>query len=216
MELPSVLDSLITSGTIPPQIFVFAGSGGGPYPDSECANSYDARVVRPLYRRDCRPLHRCQLPTIPREDTRSLLGYSQGGYCAAALMFRHPDVFGQAVSLTGYYEAGLDSPSTSNAWKPFNRDPARIQAFSPLDVVSTIPEAVRSKLFMVITADPTANQYGQQLASFASTLQANGVPSATFPITNAHSWSVVRSTLPVVLPMISQRQLQLGVPIGGG
>ncbi len=217
MQLTSVLDSLITSGTIPPQIFVFAGSNGGPYPDSECADSFDGTEWFDRYMATTVvPYIDANYPTIPEAAARSLLGYSQGGYCAAALMFRHPDVFGQAVSLTGYYEAGLDSPSTSNAWKPFNRDPALIQAFSPLDVVSTIPQDVRSKLFMVMTADPTANPYGQQLASFASTLQASGVPSATFPITNAHSWSVVRTTLPIVLPMISQRQLQLGVPIGGG
>jgi S-formylglutathione hydrolase FrmB len=217
MQLPSVLDSLITSGAIPPQIFVFAGSVGGPYVDSECADSFDGREWFDRYMATTVvPYIDANYPTIPEAAARSLLGYSQGGYCAAALLFRHPDVFGQAVSLTGYYEAGLESPSTPNAWKPFNRDPALIKAFSPLDVVSTIPKDVRSQLFMIITADPNANPYGQQLTSFASALATNGVPAAIFPLTNAHSWSVVRTTLPTVLPMITQRQLKLGVPIGGG
>ena len=51
-------------------------------------------------------------PTIPEAAAARSSATREGGYCAASLLFRHPDVFGQAVSLTGYYEAGLESPST--------------------------------------------------------------------------------------------------------
>jgi hypothetical protein len=37
------LDTLIDRGVVPPMIVVFVGSGAGPYPDSECADSYDGK-----------------------------------------------------------------------------------------------------------------------------------------------------------------------------
>ncbi|MDQ6682720.1 MAG: esterase family protein, partial [Chloroflexota bacterium] len=42
-NIQGTLDALITSGTIPASIFVFASSGGGPYVDNECINSADGR-----------------------------------------------------------------------------------------------------------------------------------------------------------------------------
>jgi hypothetical protein len=216
MELPSVLDSLITSGTIPPQIFVFAASVGGPYVDSECADSLDGREWFDRYMaKTVVPYIDANYPTIPTAAARATFGYSQGGYCAATLMFRHPDVFGQAVSLSGYYEAGLASKSTGNAWMPFGRDPAQIRAASPLDIVPTLPKNVVSQLFVITSADPNVKPYGPQMSSFASVLAASELPAAVFSMPNSHSWTVVREMLPTVLPMVSQRQLMLGVPIGG-
>src|SRR5262249_53240759 len=42
-QLPAILDSLIDGGEIPPTIVVFTPEHGGPFPDSECANSADHR-----------------------------------------------------------------------------------------------------------------------------------------------------------------------------
>jgi hypothetical protein len=84
MRLPSVLDALITAGSIPPEIVVFAGQFGGPYADSECANSFDGRewfdrfVATTL-------VHwvDTHLRTIATPAARATFGFSQGGYINA-------------------------------------------------------------------------------------------------------------------------------------
>jgi len=43
LGFPAPMDSLIDSGLVPAQIVVFISEGGGPYPDSECADSFDGR-----------------------------------------------------------------------------------------------------------------------------------------------------------------------------
>ena len=43
MRVTALLDTLIRNGDFPPQIVVFVGQFGGPYADSECADSFDGR-----------------------------------------------------------------------------------------------------------------------------------------------------------------------------
>lgn len=217
MQLPAVLDSLIASGTIPPEIFVFASTGGGPYADSECADSFDGREWFDRYMATTLVSYvDSHYPTIRAPAARALMGYSQGGYCVSAILFRHPDVFGQAISLSGYYTAGLASRTTINAWMPFNRDPALIRAASPIDIAPTLPAAVRTRLFIILSADPSVEPFGSQMTAFARVLEGAGVPVALFTTPNAHSWPVVRTQLPTFLELVAFRQAKLGVALGGG
>ena len=212
MQLPAVLDALITSGSIPPEIFVFASTGGGPYADSECADSYDGREWFNRYvATTLVSFIDGHYPTIATPAARSLMGFSQGGYCAAALLFRHPDVFGQAISLSGYFSAGLETRTTLNAWMPFHHDPAFIRAASPINLATTMPAAARARLFIVLSADPASLPFGPEMVSFASVLAQQGFSFALVPTPDAHSWPVVRTLLPTFLRMVAQRQVALGV-----
>lgn len=42
-----------------------------------------------------------RFPTLPQRDSRAIMGFSMGGHGALFLAFRHPDVFGTAVSISG-------------------------------------------------------------------------------------------------------------------
>ena len=120
LGFPAPMDSLIDSGLVPAQIVVFISEGGGPYPDSECADSFDGQehfesfVVHTVV-----PYVDATYRTIANPAARTLLGVSQGGFCAPNLLFRNPDTYGQAVSFSGYFVAGVASPQTINAWRPF-------------------------------------------------------------------------------------------------
>ena len=51
-------------------------------------------------------------PTLPRSESRAIAGFSMGGHGALYLAFRHPDLFGTAVSLSG----GVDLRPFPEQW----------------------------------------------------------------------------------------------------
>jgi len=91
MRLPGVLDSLITSGAIPPEIVVFVSDFGGPYADSECANSFDGTEwIDRFMATDLVHWVDTSFRTLATPASRATFGFSLGGYCAAALLAHHP------------------------------------------------------------------------------------------------------------------------------
>lgn len=212
MQLTSVLDGLIRSGAIPPAIVVFADQFGGPYPDSECANSIDGREWFDRFvATDLVHWVDTHLLTIATPASRATFGFSAGGYCSAALLAHHPDLFGSAIVLSGYFVAGIRSGTTPTAGRPFNNDPAVMKAVSPMTVVPLIPTSLTARLFYVIEADPTQGFYGPQMARFAAVLHAAGVPMAIIPTPLGHSWAGARRFVPTMLELVFGRMVSLGV-----
>jgi enterochelin esterase-like enzyme len=212
MRLPGVLDSLITSGAIPPEIVVFVSDFGGPYADSECANSFDGTEwIDRFMATDLVHWVDTSFRTLATPASRATFGFSLGGYCAAALLAHHPDVFNSAVVLSGYFVSGIHSGTTPNSWRPFNNDPAIIAATSPMTVVPRIPPALGSRLFVTMTADPTQGFYGPQMAQFAAVLHGAGASMAIIPSTLGHSWDSARQFVPTMLEELAGRMVTLGV-----
>jgi len=212
MRLPSVLDALITADSIPPAIVVFANQFGGPYPDSQCADSVDGREWFDRFvATDLVSWVDAHLRTIATSASRATLGFSGGGYCSAALLAHHPDVFGSAMVLSGYFVAGIHSGTTPNAWRPFNDNPAVVDAVSPMTVIPRIPASLRAGLFVVMAADPTQGFYGPQMEKFAAVLHAAGVALAIIPTPLGHSWAAARQLLPTMLELVAGRMVTLGV-----
>jgi S-formylglutathione hydrolase FrmB len=207
-----ILDSLITSGAIPPMIFVFALAYGGPYADSECANAVDGHewfdrfvsstVVRWVDQ---------HLRTITSSAARATLGFSQGGYCAAELVANHSGIFGSAMSFSGYFVAGIHSGTTPDAWRPFADNPAVENRISPMTVVPRIPSSRRSGLFFVMASDAAQGFYGPQMKQFAGVLDGAGVPMAIIPTALGHSWEAARTLVPTMLELVAGRMVSMGV-----
>jgi enterochelin esterase-like enzyme len=210
--ITTMLDSLIAGGALPPVIVVFASSWGGPYQDAECADSYDGREHFDTYMAT-ELVHYvdAHYRTIASPAARALLGASQGGYCAAALWSHHPDVFGSAVSFSGYFQSGVVSAETQNAARPFGGNAAYEAAQSPLNVVSHLAPALAKASYVVLSADLHNAFFGPQLETFAKALAAVGVPMAILPAPLGHSWQTQRDQLPTVLEMLAGRMVQLGV-----
>ncbi len=207
-----LLDQAIASGELPPSIVAFVDLAGGPFPNSECADSYDGRehadtyvsatVVRAVDSR---------FRTIADPRARTIAGFSQGGFCAANLLLRHPDVFRQAVIFSGYFVAGLRSGETVNAWMPFGRVPALIAANSPLQTAGRLPPAVRSQLFVVLSAQPNTGVFGQQASQFASVLTRGGYPADFLWNQFGHAWKAVRLEFIPALHAVAEREVETGV-----
>jgi S-formylglutathione hydrolase FrmB len=212
MQLPSLLDALITRGAIPPTIVIFASDVGGPYPDSECADSADGREWFDRFMAtDLVTWVDSTYRTIATRAARATLGFSYGGYCAAAILAHHPDVFASAMILSGYFVSGLHSGTTPTAWRPFGGDAALMTSVSPITVVPRLPAALRARLFYEIVADPENSVYGKQLAKFSAVLRESGVPMALFPTSLGHTWKAASEFVPTMLRLLAGRMVSLGV-----
>lgn len=212
VHIQQLLDSLITSGAIPAQVVVFASAMGGPFPDSECVNSADGRqnfdsyIVNTLV-----PFIDSHYQTIRTAAARATMGFSQGGFCASMLLFKHPTVFGSAISFSGYYQAGIRSSETPNAWRPFGGSATYEAAWSPLMLAGQIPAVTRSSMFMVMEADPTEAFFGPQYEAMVTAAHAAGISLALLPSGLGHSWAAPRDLMSRALVLVAERQNAWGV-----
>lgn len=212
LGIAGTLDALIDSGTIPPVVMVFAPEGGGPFADSECANSKDGREWYATW------MIQTVVPTIDETyrtlavpGARGLIGFSQGGFCAPMLMLRNPTTFGTAISYSGYFIAGVQSSQTVNAWIPWGGDPSYEAQYSPIDLAVQVSAATRPLLFIELASNPAAPFYGAQYTTFSRVLDAAGIPVALFPDPLGHAWADVRTQLPSMLHDWAERMAALQV-----
>ncbi|MBI3751449.1 MAG: hypothetical protein HY263_07315 [Chloroflexi bacterium] len=204
-------DSLIDSGVIPASIVVFLSELGGPYPDSECVNSADGREWFDSWVAGTAvPMVDATFRTIARPAARAVMGFSQGGFCAAMLTARHPDLFATSIAFSGYFQAGIRSGSTPNAWLPFGGSPSLEAQFSPLALIPRLATATRRGLLVELSANPAQPFYGPQYAGFAAALRRAGVPVVQFPTPLGHAWAAIRDQLGVVLETWAERMVALG------
>lgn len=201
------LDSLVDAGSIPPVIVVYVDSSDGPFADTECANSYDGRqwydtfaattIVRWVD---------ASFRTIATPASRAVTGLSQGGYCAAILALRHPDVFGTAIAFSGYFQAGVVGPASA---APFGDRPAALAAASPTIVAAELPAAQRSILDFILVADPSQPLYGTGTAAFARLLAADGYSHLVLAAAVPHGWQQVRLEFPAAMEAWAERLARL-------
>ena len=211
-RISALLDDLIGSGAIPPQIVVFADQYGGPYADSQCADSHDGREWFDRYLAFEVPGYvDATFRTIPTAGARALMGFASGGYCAAAVLARHPDVFGSALVFNGSFDAGSRTATMPAAGRPLNDDPALESAASPISVIPRLPASVRAALFLVLSTDAANAPARDQARAFTSVLGAGAVPHATLPAPAGNGWMAVRQQLPGALGLLAARQVALGV-----
>ena len=202
----STLDSLIGSGAIPPSIAVFIAQGGGPYTFSECVDSVDHQEWFERYITDTViPYVDQHYRTIATPAARAVMGFSDGGFCSTMLVLRHPDLFSTAISFSGYYQAGIRSGQTPQAWRPFGGDAAFIAAHSPVVLASQVPSAARSSLLFILSANATEPFYGPQYQAFAAALHGAKINVDFFPTPVGHAWASPRDQLPGVLQALAQR-----------
>jgi endo-1,4-beta-xylanase len=92
------LDAAIRAGKAPPMIVVLVnGLGASFYCDSMDGKwPVDSVIVKELI-----PLVDRTYRTIPRREARAVEGFSMGGYGAAHLGFKHPDLFGMVSVRSG-------------------------------------------------------------------------------------------------------------------
>ncbi len=211
-QVEPALDGLIDSGSIPPAIYVWASSHGGPFVDSECTDSYDGRSrVETFITTTLVSTIDGQFSTIATPAARSLMGMSQGGFCAAELLTRHPNVFASAISFSGYYNAAIASNQTVNAHFPFGGDASLIASHSPVLVVGGLAADVRRSMFQVVDGNPSQPFYGPQMQAYVAALHSAGIAVDEIADPLGHSWASVRRDLGTALRAVAAWQVKAGL-----
>lgn len=122
-----------------------------------------------------------------RERTnRAIFGFSMGGYGAVTLALRHPDLYGSAASISGYFK--IDDPDDT-----FGDDDA------PHDPDQLIDRADVVRLMLAQGAQDDEPVVKGELARYAALLRAAGISPVTLIAPGGHDFALVRSVLPQVL-----------------
>jgi enterochelin esterase family protein len=117
------LDKLIGAGTIQPMIVVmpdcFTYYGGSQYINSTATGRYEDYLTQEIV-----PFVDAKFRTVPKRDSRAIMGKSSGGYGSLIMGMRHADQFGLVCSISGdsYFEycLAMDFPK---AYRSIKGDP---------------------------------------------------------------------------------------------
>jgi enterochelin esterase-like enzyme len=209
MNVKVALDTLIDRGVVPAMIVVFVWTGPGPYPDSECADSYDGKEQMDTFiSRTVVSYVDSHYLTIARADARAVTGFSQGGYCAAILALRHPTVFATSIPFSGYFRTGI---ADGNVKAPFGGDAAAMAAASPMVVAAGLPASDRTNLLFIVVAKPSDPFFGQEATDFENVLAAQGYRYVALQCKIGHGWRQVREQLMPALEAWSAHLVATGV-----
>jgi S-formylglutathione hydrolase FrmB len=188
------LDQLIDSGEMPAAIVVFIDSSGATFPDSQCADSTDKQMwLETFISGDVVRYVDSQFRTIKEPIARGIMGQSAGGFCAAMLLARHPDVFTTSISFSGYFYAGIGSGSASH---PYNDSQAEMDKVSPALLVPEFSSEQKASSYFIVIAAPAGDFYGAQAENFDKILTANHIGHQWVKSIWTHSWTEVRNEFP--------------------
>ena len=105
VDLADWADQAISSGTVRPFIAVLPAAGPSRDYDGEWAGPWEHELVAGVV-----PWIDAHLPTIATPAGRVIAGLSAGGFGAADIGLRNPDVFGSIEAWSGYFRPLRDGP----------------------------------------------------------------------------------------------------------
>lgn len=108
LRLAPTLDQLILTGVMAPTVVVLPDTNGSPLRDRECVDAAHGVADDTYLTSDVQDWVAARFRVQEPGRGWALLGPSTGGYCSVNLALRHPDRYGAAASLSGYYHALTD------------------------------------------------------------------------------------------------------------
>lgn len=189
----NVFDAGIAAGAVPETILVMPDGNGHVTAATQWANRFDGRdrvedavlelvdVVDQGFR------------TIPDRTHRLIGGLSSGAFGAANIAARHPDTFGIAISLSGYFVA---------TGPVFGGLTSYIRVNSPYYIVQDEPSSRRVRFILVVgNRDP---YYQQTNRAFSSQLDRFGVPHDLNVLPGGHSADIWQEGLALAMTRMAQ------------
>ncbi|MFJ1762491.1 alpha/beta hydrolase-fold protein [Amycolatopsis sp. NPDC088138] len=110
-HLPEQLDAAIGKRVLAPTVVIVPDPTGVPKVghDTECVDEVNGTANDTYLSADLRDWALQKLGAAPDRRAWTIAGWSSGGYCAMNLVTRHPQWYGQAVSVSGYDKAQVDA-----------------------------------------------------------------------------------------------------------
>jgi S-formylglutathione hydrolase FrmB len=174
-----------------PFIAVFPDGNAITHADSEWADSSDGRAKIETW------LTTSVIQTVEGEnlrtrDDRAIMGFSMGGYGAAIIGLHHPELFGQVVTLAGYFQ--IDD--LTNA---FGTGPSSAKKLAYQTPASFLKVASKDRWFLGKSSQDYTVLIRGQASSWGRRLKS---VKASYTLSNAaggHSYVFVANEIPQVL-----------------
>ena len=164
--------------------------------DTECTDVPGGPQAETWLATDVRRLVLDRFRALPGPASWGAMGYSTGGYCAAKLALRHPQAFGSAVVISGYFEAVRDS-TTGDLW---GGSPARRQANDLLWRVRHLPNP---PVHVLVFASKEDRDSYRSSARFLRDARPPLRTASVLVPKGGHNLKVVRLALPQLLRWLS-------------
>lgn len=185
----STLDSAIDNHTIKPLIAVFPDGNGGNNKDSEYINSAQGdSPVEDFITKNLVNYIDSNLLTDPEPESRAIGGLSEGAFGAVNLSLKHQDIFGYALSFSGYGYL----PQTPLTNSLINGSQQIIHDNSPVQYVPDL-QTENVKILLVAEHVHTTEQDNRDLLTV---LQNKGFSVDYLSFTGAHNWHFWTAHLP--------------------
>lgn len=144
-------------------------------------------------------------PHLRDRGSRAIAGFSMGGFAAASIALRHPDRYGQVVSLAGYFH--LDDPD-----HVFGTDAGSQAAHDPTALLRV---AARFRWYLGEAANDTDALTAHDSERYSVLLRRSRA-SVTLAVTpGGHSGSWVNQQLPAVARFLSAGWAPPGAEVTG-
>lgn len=152
LKISGMLRSLIAAHRARPVVLVIPDANGGFDRSTQCLNAVGGEQDETYLATDVPDAVARRLRVEPPGPAWGVAGFSEGGYCAANLALRHPDRYGVAASLSGYFEP-LRTNRMPQPIDPFAGNATLRDANSPLKVLARSVPFDRLPRFWVMTGN---------------------------------------------------------------
>jgi pimeloyl-ACP methyl ester carboxylesterase len=193
MQVQPALDALVASHTIRPSIVVMPQINIPSHVDGECVNGPPGTPqVETWLARDVPEYVASHFRVDTRRSSWAVAGYSEGGWCAAMVGLRHPDVFGGDIVFSGSFQ-----PEFTRAYRPFGTTtPARY------DLIRLARNAPPPLAMWVQSAKPDGYSY-PQTARFLKAVRAPLSVTTDLLKTGGHREQLWAAELPTALTWLA-------------
>jgi enterochelin esterase-like enzyme len=151
LKISGMLRKLIAARKVGPMVLVMPDANGGLDRSTQCLNMIGGEQDETYLAVDVPDDVTSRLRVFPPGPGWGIAGFSEGGYCAANLAIRHPERYGIAATLSGYFEP-LRTNRMPGPVDPFARSRTLRAANSPLKVLTRPPRS-RLPLFWVMAGN---------------------------------------------------------------
>ncbi|MET0188376.1 MAG: alpha/beta hydrolase-fold protein, partial [Pseudonocardia sediminis] len=196
--VPDLVDAAIATHRMPPAVVVIPDINGEPRfgHDEECVDAEHGVADDTYLSTDVADWVRATLRVRTDRDAWALSGWSSGGYCAMNLALRHPDLYGVAVSQSGYDRTPSDVVTG-------NLLGGRADLAAANDVVVAL-RGHPAPLAILVTAgdDETDERAALERVTAAATAPVTVEPMV-FP-GGGHNQNAVRAQLPAIVDWLGR------------
>ncbi|GII78198.1 esterase [Sphaerisporangium rufum] len=198
MNIPATAARSIDRREMAPAILILMRPTLAPPRDTECMDVPDGPQVETFFTKDLREAMAGVFRVGTEPASWGVLGGSTGGYCALKMSMRHPESFGAAASLSGYYRP----PADATTGDLFGGSPDLAQENDLMWRLANLPHPPISVL--VTSSRKGESNYRTTLDFLAAVRPPMQAASLILP-SGGHNFTTWNRELPQALPWIVSR-----------